>query len=104
MSDADFLSQYDSTAFPPMAVAVDIVVLAANEQGLFVLTARRAGPPHRGKYALPGVLLGTNAVGVRKLMAEGKLEWRQTRANSRTFVVRENQVLLLRNQKISSGL
>ncbi len=47
------------------------------------------------------VLLGTNALGVRKLMAEGALEWRQTRANSRTFVVREEQVLSLRNQKIS---
>jgi 8-oxo-dGTP diphosphatase len=57
MSDADFLSQYDPSAFPPMAVAVDIVVLTANEQGLFVLTAKRAGPPHRGKYALPGVLV-----------------------------------------------
>lgn len=57
VSDADFLSQYDPGAFPPMAVAVDIVVLAANEQGLFVLTAKRASPPHRVKYALPGVLV-----------------------------------------------
>jgi len=32
-------------------------------------------------------LLRTNAVGIRKLMGEGKLDCRQTRLNSRTFVV-----------------
>ena len=41
-------------------------------------------------------LLGTNAQGIRKLMGEGALEWRQTRANSRTFVVDERAVLELR--------
>ena len=48
------------------------------------------------------VLLGTNALGIRKLMAEGVLEWRQTRVNSRTFVVREDQVLALRSAAVSA--
>lgn len=43
-------------------------------------------------------LLGTNAQGVRKLMGEGKLDWRQTRANSRTFVVDEQAVIALRKE------
>ena len=48
---------YDPSAFPPLAVAVDIVVLAASARGLHVLTAKRADQPHRGKHALPGVLV-----------------------------------------------
>jgi hypothetical protein len=41
-------------------------------------------------------LLRTNATGIRKLMGEGVLDWRQTRANSRTFVVAEVDVMRLR--------
>jgi hypothetical protein len=41
-------------------------------------------------------LLGTNAQGIRKLMGEGTLDWRQTRANSRTLVVDEHGVLALK--------
>jgi hypothetical protein len=44
-------------------------------------------------------LLGTNAQGVRKLMGEGTLEWRQTRANSRTFVVDEAGVMTLKKNR-----
>lgn len=44
-------------------------------------------------------LLGTNAQGVRKLMADGTLEWRQTRANSRTLVVDQQGVLTLRKAR-----
>ena len=59
-----------------------------------------------GQWWLPmsraAVLLGTNSLGIRKLMAEGRLEWRQTRVNSRTFVVREDQVLALRSAAVSA--
>lgn len=48
---------YEPSAFPLLAVAVDIVVLAASARGLHVLTAKRADQPHRGKHALPGVLV-----------------------------------------------
>jgi hypothetical protein len=44
-------------------------------------------------------LLGTNALGVRKLMSEGKLDWRQSRANSMTLVVEEKGVLALRLER-----
>jgi hypothetical protein len=43
-------------------------------------------------------LLATNAQGVRKLMAQGTLDWRQTRANSRTLVVDEQAVMALRKE------
>ena len=46
-------------------------------------------------------LLGTNASGIRKLMAEGALDWRQPRMNSRNFVVREDQVFSLRIQNLN---
>jgi hypothetical protein len=44
-------------------------------------------------------LLGTNAQGVRKLMGEGVLEWRQTRANSSRLVVDEQAVMALRKER-----
>jgi hypothetical protein len=44
-------------------------------------------------------LLGTNAQGVRKLMGEGALEWRQTRANSSRLVVDEQAVMALRKER-----
>jgi hypothetical protein len=49
-------------------------------------------------------LLGTNSQAIRKLMSEGKLEWRQTRANSRTFVVEEKAVLALRQERPAGKL
>src|SRR3546814_18187178 len=36
-------------------------------------------------------LLGTNAAGIRKLMGDGTLEWRQARTNSSVLVVDERQ-------------
>ena len=40
-------------------------------------------------------LLKTNAVGIRTMMGDGRLDWRQTRVNSRTFVVDERAVLAM---------
>lgn len=44
-------------------------------------------------------LLGTNAQGVRKLIGEGKLEWRQTRANSSRLMVEEQAIMKLRRER-----
>ena len=43
--------------------------------------------------------LGTNAQGVRKLMGDGTLEWRQSRANSTRLVVAAQAVMALRKQR-----
>ena len=45
---------YDPTAFPPVAVTVDLVVLTIRDDRLDVLLVRRGEPPHRGRWALPG--------------------------------------------------
>lgn len=44
-------------------------------------------------------LLGTNAQGVRKLMTEGLLDWRQLRANSSTLLVDLTTVLNQRSER-----
>ena len=59
----------------------------------------------KGRYEIDGKrwmkvgeaarLLKTNAVGIRTMMGDGRLDWRQTRANSRTFVVDESAVLAM---------
>ena len=47
-------SGYDPHAFPPFAVTVDIVVMTITEGDLRVLLIRRAVPPFRDSWALPG--------------------------------------------------
>ena len=59
-----------------------------------------------GKFWIPifraATLLGTNAASVRKLMADCTLEWRQFRMNSKSFLVREDQVLSLRLDRLNA--
>lgn len=43
-------------------------------------------------------LLSTNGVSVRRLVGEGKLACRQTRVNSRTFVVAYDDIMKLREE------
>ena len=50
----DTPSDYDPHAFPPFAVTVDIVVMTITENDLRVLLIRRAVPPFRDSWALPG--------------------------------------------------
>jgi 8-oxo-dGTP diphosphatase len=52
--EAAFLRTYDPRAFPPVAVTVDVVPLTVRQGRLCVLLVRRAGHPHRGRWALPG--------------------------------------------------
>ncbi len=47
-------SDYDPHAYPPFAVTVDIVVMTITESDLRVLLIRRAIPPFRDSWALPG--------------------------------------------------
>ncbi|MCH2431076.1 MAG: NUDIX hydrolase [Acidimicrobiales bacterium] len=52
--DSETPSDYDPHAFPPFAVTVDIVVMTIIENDLRVLLIRRAVPPFRDSWALPG--------------------------------------------------
>ena len=52
--DPETIPDYDPHAFPPFAVTVDIVVMTIIENDLRVLLIRRAVPPFRDSWALPG--------------------------------------------------
>src|SRR5262245_6290457 len=45
---------YDTSAFPPFAVTVDVVILTMVEGRLHVLLVRRNADPYAGAWALPG--------------------------------------------------
>lgn len=45
---------YDPTAYPAVAVAVDLVVLTIRDERLSALVVRRGEAPFRGRWALPG--------------------------------------------------
>jgi 8-oxo-dGTP diphosphatase len=45
---------YDPSAFPPVAVTADLVVLTIRADALCALVVRRGVPPYRGRWALPG--------------------------------------------------
>ncbi|RYF00335.1 MAG: NUDIX domain-containing protein, partial [Oxalobacteraceae bacterium] len=57
MDDATFLASYDPAAFPPLAVAVDVVPLTFHTGALHVLLTKRAEHPARGRLALPGTFV-----------------------------------------------
>ncbi len=52
--DPEAPSDYDPNVYPPFAVTVDIVVMTITESDLRVLLIRRAIPPFRDSWALPG--------------------------------------------------
>lgn len=52
--EGSFLAAYDPLAYPPIAVAVDIVALTLRDGALHVLLVRRGAPPYEGSWALPG--------------------------------------------------
>ncbi|WP_445191815.1 NUDIX hydrolase [Sphingomonas sp. Tas61C01] len=50
-------ADYDASAFTPLAVTVDVVVLTVVDGVLTVLLAKRAEQPALGSWALPGVFV-----------------------------------------------
>ena len=53
-----FLEAYNPMAFDRPSVAVDIVLLAPDDDGLLTLVIRRDDHPHKGRWALPGGFVG----------------------------------------------
>jgi 8-oxo-dGTP diphosphatase len=54
VEEQEFLSAYDARKFPPVAVTVDIAILAVRAGELCVLLVRRGMHPYLGQWALPG--------------------------------------------------
>ncbi|APL95711.1 NUDIX hydrolase [Sphingobium indicum] len=52
--DAEFLSDYDPTAYDRPSVTVDLVLLGIHRRRLSALLVRRDQPPQAGHWALPG--------------------------------------------------
>ena len=78
MDDATFLASYDPAAFPPLAVAVDVVPLTFTAGALHVLLNKRAEAPARGRLALPGTFVRADedieAAAQRGLRDKAKLD------------------------------
>jgi 8-oxo-dGTP diphosphatase len=51
---AEFLASYDPSAYPRVAVTVDIVLLTVRAGQLSVLLVQRQRHPYRGRWAVPG--------------------------------------------------
>ena len=49
---------YDPTAFPPLAVTVDLVLMTVRDGRLAALFQRRGEAPYKGEWALPGGFVG----------------------------------------------
>src|SRR5262245_42950800 len=56
--EKQFLADYDPTAYPPVGVTVDVVVLTIRQGQLCVLLIRRGAHPFKGAWALPGGFVG----------------------------------------------
>ena len=73
-SEDQFLAGYDSSAYPPVGVTVDVVVLTIQQGQLSVLLIRRGAHPAKGAWALPGGFVGPDedlhAAALRELTEE----------------------------------
>jgi len=58
MNEADFLKEYDPSAFQRPSVAVDLVLLGVREGRPAVLLVKRDEHPHAGRWSLPGGFVG----------------------------------------------
>lgn len=58
VDEPEFLRGYDSSAFPPVGLTVDIALLTIRQGQLAVLLVRRGSHPFRGQWALPGGFVG----------------------------------------------
>lgn len=68
-----FLASYDPEEFPRPSIAVDVVLVTIHEGELRALLVRRAEPPQKGRWSLPGsfVRLGEDPeAGARRVLAE----------------------------------
>ncbi|WDZ86167.1 NUDIX hydrolase [Micromonospora cathayae] len=73
MNEQEFLAGYDPTAYPAVAVTVDVVALTIREGALHLLLIRRGQPPYQGHWALPGGFVRPTedlATGARRELAE----------------------------------
>jgi 8-oxo-dGTP diphosphatase len=68
------VTTYDPSAFPPVAVTADLVVLTVRDDALCALFVRRGEPPYKGRWALPGGFVrpteDLDAAAVRELAEE----------------------------------
>ncbi|GHD05202.1 NUDIX domain-containing protein [Tianweitania populi] len=58
MTQDDFLASYDPSAFPQLAVTVDLILLGLRNQAPTVLVLQRNAQPFEGFWALPGGFVG----------------------------------------------
>ncbi|WBB78177.1 NUDIX domain-containing protein [Micromonospora sp. WMMD882] len=73
MDEQEFLAAYDPSAYPAVAVTVDVVALTIREGALHLLLIRRGQPPYAGHWALPGGFVRPDedlATGARRELAE----------------------------------
>lgn len=68
------VSEYDPSAYPPVAVTVDLVVLTIADDALSALVVRRGESPHADRWALPGGFVrpdeDLDAAALRELVEE----------------------------------
>ena len=55
--DGPFLETYDPARYRRPSLAVDVALLTIRDGALWTLVARRAAPPWKGAWALPGVFV-----------------------------------------------
>ncbi|WP_146361761.1 NUDIX hydrolase [Arthrobacter yangruifuii] len=76
--EEQFLQDYTPGEYPPVALAVDLVVFAVTESTLYAAFVRRGGHPFKGAPALPGGFVGADedalAAARRELEEETGLE------------------------------
>jgi len=98
--DAEFLRGYDPDIYPRPSVTVDVVLLTIRDGALEALVIKRANPPYKGRWALPGGFIALDEsldeaarrkldeeAGVRGIFLEQLYTFGEPRRDPRTRVI-----------------
>ena len=88
--EAEWLEQYDASAYPPFALTVDLAIFTIRDGVLCALLVRRSNHPYQGFWALPGGHVehgreSAEQAAVRELCEETGIEWHGHLEQVRTY-------------------
>ena len=115
-TEQHFLQEYDPQQFPPVAVAVDLLVFTIDEGVLKLLMVRREEMPFQGMLALPGVFVGIHETldqaaargireeaGLENIYFEQLYTWGGLERDPRMRIISVSYLALVPVEKLSIG-
>lgn len=112
-----FLATYDASRFERPSVTVDVALLTVDEGAIRTLLLRRAEPPHKGRWALPGGFVAIDEslddaaarvleskAGIARVFLEQLYTFGAVRRDPRTRVITVAHYALVERARLSASV